>query len=531
MKRSLIPIVCLSFFLGACQSENPYKNAKSAIRVAFNKEPTTLDPRKGTDLHTANVLQMVYEGLMRLDYHGDVTRGVAEIVDVSPDLKTYTFHLRDTIWSDGTKLTASDFADTWISSLSPSHPSPNANHFYYIKNAKSYQEGVAHKDDVGIKVIDSKTLVVELENPLPYFLKLVSTYFYLPTHIEMRKGINTNIVSNGPYKLKDWKHQDELVLEKNNLYWDAKVVSVDHLIFPILDESTALKLYEQGQIDHTGSPTSTLPQDAMASLKKDHALKIQPAAGTYLFRFNTEQNPFNNVKLRKAFNAAINRKEIVDHITQGNQLPAKAMVPPLQNWKEKSYFEDNDVTKAWKLFQEGLNELNIDKDHFPEVTLTYTYSDRNHKIAQAVQQQWNKAFNLDVKLQSQESKVFSENVLKGRYQIALGSWFADFSDPISFLEIFSSKKNSSNRTNWENSEYAQLIHQSNLENSEDKRFDILRKAESILMEQLPIAPLFFASFNYIQTDEIGGVSLSDLGILDFKYAFIDKVENFNDTLQ
>ena len=127
--------------------------------------------------------------------------------------------------------------------------------------------------------------------------------------------------------------------------------------------------------------------------------------------------------------------------------------------------------------------------------------------------------------------MFNDLVSKGSYQIAIGSWYADFSDPISFLEIFDSKTNPANRTSWSDKDYSKLIELSNHEMDTKKRFHYLKQAEGILMENMPIAPIFFAAFNYVQSEEIGGVGLTDLGVLDFKYAFIDKIENFNETLK
>ena len=512
--------------LFSCKSDHSRQNENAVIRIAFDQEPRTLDPRRGTDLQTANVLQMIYEGLMRLDYQGNVIPGIAKSVDISPDHKTYTFILRETNWSDGTPLTAHDFEETWKSSLNPSFPSPNAYQLYYIKGAKAYKEGSNAIEDVGVKAVDSTHLIVELETPTPYFLKLVASYFYLPVSPKMREAKNTEhsiVISNGPYKLKEWKHNNELMMIKNPLYWDAKVVSLDQIALTILDENTSYKMFEMGHLDRTGSPTATLPQDAIPSLRHQRQLKIKPASGTHWFRFNTEAAPLNNAKLRKAFNMALDRKAIVEHVTQGNQIPAIGIVPPSMGWRKNSYYTDNDLPAAWQLFQEALIEMNIDKDSIPSITLTYTPTDREHKIAQTVQQQWNKAFGIQVKLQSQESKIFSENVLKGAYQIASGSWYADFSDPINFLEIFKYKSNSSNRTKWENSEYMQLLDASSDESDNEKRMEYLRQAETVLMDHMPIAPLFFASFNYLENENIGGVGLSDLGILDFKYAFIEEL--------
>lgn len=523
--KNLLIIAIMSFaFLSACQSDSPDKSNKATLKIAFQSEPTTLDPRLGTDLYTANVIQMLYEGLMRIDYQGKVVPGIAEVVDVSPDELTYTFHLRDAVWSDGTALTAKDFKKTWLSLLDPAFPSPNAYQFYYIKGAKEYKENRGSVEDVGIKALDAKTLQVELESPTPYFLKLVSSVFYMPVHPDMRQNKLTenHAISNGPFIVKEWKNNDELVLIKNPNYWDSKIVSIDTLILVILDENTAFKMFVNGHLDRAGSPTSTLPQDSIATLKSQQELKIKPGAGIHWFRFNTEASPLNHAKMRKAFNLALDRKSLVDHVMQGNQIPAIGIIPSVVGWNTgTAYYKDHDIPGAWNLFQEALIEMNIDKDSIPPITLIYAANDRNHKIAQAVQQQWNKAFGIQVKLESQEVKIFAENVLKGNYQIAVGSFFADYSDPISFLEIFKYKKNATNRTRWENPDFTALLNASYRESQPEKRMAILQRAEAILMDHMPVAPICFASFNYLESENIGGVGLSDLGLLDLKYAFIE----------
>lgn len=138
------------------------------------------------------------------------------------------------------------------------------------------------------------------------------------------------MISNGPFKLQEWKHNDELVLIKNPLYWDSKVVSLEKVLLTILDENTSYKMFEMGQLDRVGSPTATLPQDAIAYLRQTKQLKMKPAAATHWFRFNTEAAPMNHIKMRKAFNAALSRQSIVEHVTQGNQTIAMGIVPRWQ---------------------------------------------------------------------------------------------------------------------------------------------------------------------------------------------------------
>ena len=402
--------------------------------------------------------------------------------------------------------------------LSPDFPAPNAYQLYVIKGAKEAKEGQIPLDAVGIKTPDSKTLVVELVQPTPYFLELTSCHFFFPVSKATRENNqnpNEKIVSNGPFVLSRHSQRNEISFAKNNNYWDNKSVNLETITLQILDETTALNLYHSKQIDWAGSPLSTLPQDSLATLKKEEALTIADGSGTYWFRLNTNKLPFNNQKLRQAFALALNREEIVNHVTQGNQVPAIGIIPPSFAGFSQNYFKDNDQENAKKLYKEAIAELGS----LPTITLNFASNDRNHKIAGAVQQQWNKAFGIDIALEAMEPSSLNQRIRQGSYQMTLGSWFADITDPINFLEIFQSKSNPTNQTGWENNNYAQLIDKLNLELAAEKRRELAQKAEKLLIHAMPIIPLFHSSYNTLKNDRLKGVYFSPLGYLDFKNSY------------
>ena len=510
----LLTVGCNREKRAATQEEN--RLARDTVRLAISDDPSSLDPRLGRDLPTATLLHMLYEGLMRTDYDGKIIPGLAREVSLSPDHKIYTFRLRESTWSNGERLTAHHFVNTWKSLLDPKFPAPNAYQFFVIKGAKEAKSGRLPLDAIGIKAIDDETLVVELEAPTPYFLELVSTHFFYPVHPLSKSEA---LISNGPFQLQQWKPMDCLTFVKNHHFWDASEVHLQKISASVLDEHTALTLFENRELSWAGSPMGTIPQDAVVTLKKQRQLHVLPAAGTNWCRFNTAKSPFSSVHMRQAFALAIDRKAIVTHVTQGNQQPAMAIVPPEFGLARKAFFEDHDSPKAWESFQKGLEELNLSKDDLPEIVLRYASSDRNHKVAQAIQQQWVKALGIPVRLQSDETKVFLDHLKQGEYQIALGSWFADYRDPINYLELFKSKENATNLTGWEDPRYTELLTRSSSETDRKKRFELLGEAQEFLMEQMPVAPLFFGAFNYVKSERLIGVYFSDLGTLDFTYAF------------
>ncbi|CDZ81666.1 Stage 0 sporulation protein KA [Candidatus Rubidus massiliensis] len=519
MKRFVISLCyCLiasSFFL-SCHKDT--KKQVNHLKIAISEEPTTLDPRFATDLASMTTIKMLYEGLIRLNCFGKPQYAIAEKIEISPDQKTYTIHLKESKWSDDSPLTAQDFEETWFSVLDSKNLAPNAYQLFMIRGAKDFHLNKVSKNEVGIKASDSKTLVVEIEKPIPYFITLLSSPFFLPVHKTLRQTEEiegTNVPSNGPFTLKDWKKHNELSLTKNYNYVENKQVVFTDIELDVLDENIAYQMFLSNDLDWAGSPMSTLPQDSLQALKHRNLIRYLQAAGTHWLRFNTNDPIFSNKYFRQALSYAINRKDIVDHVTQGHQTPALAIVPPLMGLTSKGYFQDSDNPKAWEAFQLALKELKIDNDQIPELVLSYGASEREHKIAQVLQQQWQKIFSIPIRLEKVESKSYLAKVKSGNYQIAIGSWFADFMDPMNFLEIFKSKANSSNRTSWENETYTTILNQSDEEADETKRKELLVQAEKILMDEMPVAPLFFSTFNFLKSENGQHVSLIPLGYFNF----------------
>lgn len=518
IKIVIFLLTMTSLFTGCKQNNHSKDTEDKVVKISMNSDPQTLDPRLARSLEAVTPLHMLFEGLMRSNPNGNgrPKPGIADHFTLSEDMKTYTFNLRKSIWSNGDPLTANDFIETWKDILRPDFPSPNAYQFYLIKGAKDAKEGKIPFEDVGVKAPDADTIVIELEGPTPYFVELLTTHFFYPVH---RQFSSSNPITNGPFKLEQWQKHRELTVVKNPKYWDAEEVSLNKITLLPLDEHTALRMFENGELEWAGSPLGTIPQDAVKTLRHRHQLRILAAAGTHWFRINTESPPLNSIKMRQALAYALDRKAIVEYVTQGNQRQATAIIPPFFGLPANSFFKDNDIPLAWYAFQDALEELKLSIDEMPGITLCYGNSDRNHKVAQAVQQQWKKALGIDVKLENCEPQVLYDRISRHNYQIAMGAWFADFRDPISFLEVFKYKHNSTNNTQWENKEFIEQLNLSALEKDPAKRYDTLQKAEAILMQNLPVIPVFFGAFNYVKSENLFGVHFSELGYLDFKYAF------------
>ncbi len=526
LKRSIYTLFLLfASIMASCDRKiEPMEGQQSILHISCEGDPQTLDPRLARDLASTTYLQALYEGLTRSQSDGNPSLALAETVSLSPDQKTYTFKLRPSAWSNGEPVTAYDFEQSWKSVLNPQFPAPNAYQLYVIKGAQLAKEGKASLDEVGIYALDQHSLVVELDQPTPYFLNLIATHFFFPVHASMRQTKTSDhpslLITNGPFQLGEWLRHNQLTLMPNAHYWDRSAVNLDKLVFIVLDNPTALQLFQNGELEWTGSPLSTIPTDALQTLKQTNLLHISPAAGVHLFRINTEKPPLNSSKMRYAFALALNRHDLIEHVLQGNQQPALGLTPPL--WLHTvPFFQDGQTQLARQLFKEALEENQFTLQTLPSITLCYATGERPHKIAQVAQQQWKEALGVNVHLQACESKVYFDRLKKQDYQIGVGSWYADFRDPISFLTVFQYKNNGTNNTQWENNRYIDLLKQSFVSTNPHQRELYLKKAESVLIQEMPMIPLFFGSYNYLKHPKVKGVYFSELGYLDFKQAHSD----------
>ncbi|WP_035299216.1 peptide ABC transporter substrate-binding protein [Brevibacillus thermoruber] len=510
---------------GAAQPTAEAKKSGKVLRVNLGYEIPTADPSLSEDPVSAAIVRATFDGLTRTGPDGKPQPSIAEKIDVSADLLTYTFHLRDAKWSNGDPVTAHDFEYAWKRALDPKTGANYAYQLYYLKNGKKANRGEAKLDEVGVKALDAKTLQVTLEQPTPFFLELTSFPTYYPVNKKVAEAnpkwaneAGTH-VGNGPFKLAAWEHKQKLTLVKNDKYWDKDAVKLDRIEGTMVeDENTELAMFDNGELDWAGQPLGQLPPDALPYLKEEGLLQTQPIAGVYYYKFNTEQPPFTNAKIRKAFSYALNRKALSDEGVIGTHLPALGFVPPTMTVSSHPYFKDNDAETAKKLLAEGMKELGISK--LPPITLSYNTSEAHKKIAEAIQKQWRQTLGAEVKLENKEWKVFLEDLHNGSYQIARYGWLGDFNDPINYLELFMEKDGGNNDTHWENAEYRKLLTQSATQTDPEKRRELLAQAEAILMDEMPVLPIYYYTQSYVKRDHVQGVLIDGLGFIDWKWASI-----------
>jgi len=522
--------VFLVLFATSCHDKNEAPKKKTPdqkiLRFYLQNEPQSMDPGKGGARRSQVVLRELFEGLMRIDANGRPSFASAKSVDVSDDKTTYTFYLRPSLWSNGQPVTAHDFVYSWKRMVAQDAPTAFSYAFYCIKNARKANMGIATLDDVGVTALDNHTLRVELEHPTPYFVELTSNPLYSPIckSVEQRNpswhaAAGPDFVTNGPFTLETWNPFSEIVLAKNEYYWDKASVPTQKITFPILeDPQTALNMYEAGLLDWVGDPFGDLPADAIAKLKAEQKLQLREIGSANWLEVNVNHPLLRSTKIRKALAMAINRQEIADHLLQGNEKPAYSIVPETLTLLTKPTFKDNDIETAKILFNEGLQELNLDKNALPPITLS-TYSEPLQKaLAEAIREQWERALGLTVSISSTDRTSHLTSISKGEFDIAALTWYTFYHDPIYNMELlkYSTGGHNYNGTHWEHPHYAKLLDDSDNEPNLAARDAILQEAEEFLMEELPVIPLCYNTSKYVKNNAVFGESLSPIGMLELK---------------
>ncbi|SFS81296.1 peptide ABC transporter substrate-binding protein [Marininema halotolerans] len=494
-------------------------------------EPTSLDPAKAFDGNSMEVVNNLFEGLMRLDKNHQPQPASAKTIEKSQDGLTYTFTLRDDLlWSNGEPVTAQDFEVAWKRVMDPNMASSAASLMNPIKNAQAYNEGKAKAEDVGVKAKNVNTLVVTLEQPTPYFEQLTAYTPFMPVY---SKGIKKekhpfskgkSYVSNGPFMMKAWKHDDRIIAVKNEKYHDAKNVSLEEIDWGMnKDRATVYQQYQAGEMNYIDS--TSIPPDLLGKLIEKGDATVSDGGGVDFYRLNVKKKPFTNAKIRKAFSLAIDRQTIVDQVVQGRQQIALAYVSPgtmthsgdFRKDGKVAYLSDHDGQQAKKLLKEGMKEEGITK--LPKVEILFSQDEKNRKVAEVIQEMWHKYLGANVTLKAQEAKVFLNNRTRGNYMVARSSFLPDYNDPYNYLESFQTN-HPMNQTGWSDKEYDALLHGAYTAKNEARRMELLHRAEEVLMDQMPVIPLYYYNNIEMKKSTVHGVLSHPTGPRDYRFAEI-----------
>ncbi|WP_264289211.1 ABC transporter substrate-binding protein [Duffyella gerundensis] len=471
---------------------------KQEIVRHIKDEPASLDPAKAVGLPEIQVIRDLYEGLTNQNASGKVVPGVAESWQ-SSDNKTWIFTLRkDARWSNGEPVTADDFVYSWQRLVDPKTSSPFAwfAGLSGIENADVIAKGSMGVDKLGVTALDKHRLKVTLVRPVPYFPSLTANFSLYPVSktIIAQHGSDwtqpANLVGNGAYKLQDRVVNEKIVLVRNDRYWDnAHSVLTKVTFLPINEESSATKRYRAGDIDITES----FPKNMYALLKKTLPGEVYTPdqLGTYYYAFNTEKGPTADVRVRQALSMTIDRRIIAEKVLGTGEKPAWHFTPdvtagftPAQSMLQQHSQEELNVQAKTLLAAAGYGPSKP-----LHLSLLYNTSENHQKLAIAVASMWKKTLGADVKLQNQEWKTYIDSRNSGNFDVIRASWVGDYNEPSTFLSLLTSG-HSGNIARFKNSDYDAVMAQASMESSDSARNDDYNRAEHILAEQAPIAPVY-----------------------------------------
>ncbi|QXD22379.1 peptide ABC transporter substrate-binding protein [Opitutia bacterium ISCC 51] len=510
-RPTILVFASLSLALStACKKKTtPVENgiAQQILHVGNGLELQELDPHIITGISEIKTLSALFEGLVgQAPEDLSPVSGLASSWEVSDDGKTYTFHLREGLtWNNQTPLSARDFSFSFKRMLNPKLGAANAYLLFVLKNARSYFEGKVAWSEVGVRVENDRKLILELENPTPYFLRLLShpAWYPVPEKVLSQFGDPLgratgwtragNLVSSGAFQLVDWRINERLQLVRNPHYWDNDTTRLEEIYFyPTENREAEERAYRGGQLHITEAmPTSQVKHYRD---KEDPALQIDPYLGTYYLQLNTRTKPLDDPRVRRALSLVINRNLITEKITQGGQQPAWHFTPPETAGYTVPMSGSENEAQAKRL----LNEAGFPNgENFPKLTYLYNTSENHKAIAEAIQHTWQSSLGIQIELINQEWKVYTQSRESGEFDILRASWVADYEDPISFLDVMSSKSGN-NFTGWTSPNYDQLLEQSHSSANQAVRYDLLGKAEELLVEEQPIIPLYFYTSVYLK---------------------------------
>ncbi|MFR1708603.1 MAG: peptide ABC transporter substrate-binding protein [Clostridium sp.] len=509
-------------------------------KIVYNlgADPKTIDPQLNSAVDGSTIIHNAFEGLMREDESSKIVPGTAESYEVSDDGTVYTFHLRENAkWSDGKPVVAGDFVYAWKRALNPKVAAEYAYQLFYIKNGEAYYNGEGKAEEVGVKAIDDKTLEVTLEAPVPYFLSLAAFPTYFPVRQDVIEGNEEKwalkpdtYISNGPFKMSDWKEKESITFVKNENYWDAENVKLETLEVRLIDDQiTYLNAFKSGEIDIIESP----PQAEIPTLLAEGTAKIYPYLGTYFYVINVSDKAkdvdpkaaevLSNPKFRKALSLAIDKQLIVDKVAQGGQTPATSYVPAgIIDSAGKEFQKDYspkgaNIEEAKKLLAEAGYP---NGEGAPTITFTFNTDQGHQNIAQAIQDMWKTNLGINVELKNEEWAVFQDTRNNFQYSIARHGWIADYNDPMTFLDMWTTG-NGQNNSGYSNKEYDKLISAAKVELDDAKRTELLHKAEDILMDESPIIPIYYYTNVLCIDQNVKGTYKSPLGQMEFRDAYVE----------
>lgn len=492
------------------RSAYPGTTEENAITVNIASEPPEMFSVTMTDTTSFSVLRHIIDNLMMLDENNKPIPGVAKDYSVSEDELTYTFNLREGMkWTNGEPVTAHDFVFAWKALLTPDFASDYAYFGYIFKNGLAFNQGKVGEEELGFKALSDYQLEVTLENPASYFLSTLAFGVFAPVNEKAYNEFGTSygtdankMVYNGPFKMSTWDHESKIVLEKNADYYNADQISLEKITMVMInDTNSALNAFRAGEVDMIG-----LNGDQSKQIKGEgFPVYTYDDGATFYLEYNLTEPQLQNANLRKALTYAIDKQAFVDAIVKNSSRAASSFTAPALNGLEKSFHEEVgdliptlDVDKAKEYYAKALEELGVDK---VELTMISDDSDTAVKNASFVQEQLKVNLGIDIKVESMPFKSRLERMSNKDFSIVFAGWGPDYNDPMTFLDMFETG-NGNNHTSYTNPAYDELLGKIRKELDPNTRFGYLMDLEKMLMEDLPISPVYWRARDYVVSGKI-----------------------------
>lgn len=516
--RAFIGIAAAALMLSACGGPSPSSSSTAGLETTFRRgigaNPDSVDPHKAQGTWENDVIGDMFIGLFTDDAKAQPIPGIAESWTVSDDRLTWTFKLRRTSWSDGTPLTAKDFEYSFRRMQDPATlGAVYASVLYPIKNAQAVNGGSLPPDQLGVRAIDDYTLEIQLEYPAPYLPGLLKHYtaFPVPRHAIEQHGDQwtrpENIVVNGAFKLAEWRSGDFLRVVKNESFDDAANVCFNEVIFFTQpDHDSMVRRAQAGEIDMNNSfPTGQLEQ---VEKKLPGWPRVAPMMATTYITANSTRAPFDDKRVRKALALAIDREHITQNILKGGEIPAYSFVPESINgypqtgrltWADQPLDQRRTEAKAL-LEQAGFGPGN-------PLTFEYIYrsTGNNPRIAPVLQENWTRIAEwVRPEIRQVETKDLYKQMQQKDFTLSDGGWVADYNDAYNFLYLLDSRTGPMNYGGYSNPAYDALIDRSNLELDPQKRADLLRQAEQMMLDDTGVIPVLIRVTQDIVSPQITG---------------------------
>jgi oligopeptide transport system substrate-binding protein len=502
------------------------------MRYISGSEPETLDPHLSTGQPEARIYLALFEGLT--EYHpvtGQAIPAIAERWEPNADNTEFVFHLRrNARWSSGDPITARDFVYAMRRSLDPALAARSAYLAYYIVGAQAYNEGKGRAEDVGVAAIDEYTLRIRLTQPVPYLTGLLAHQFF---RLVPQKAIDKygdawtrpeNIVTCGAFKVETWRSYDRLIVVRDPMYWDASKVRLDRIIFyPLEDNTTKMNLYKAGEVDAVYN--HTVPYAWVDEMRRFRDYQDKPENAIEYYMLNTRKPPMDDIRVRRAFNMAIDKVALAAY---------RRVVKPLTAFSPEGIFpgypqpkgDPFDPNRARELLaQAGYRDASgqYDPSTFPatSIEISYNTTESNRETAEFVQAQWKRNLLITVPLRNHEWKTFLDSRAKLQYSgAARAGWVGDYMDPYSFLDLFSTPTGD-NGTGWWDPKYVAMLREANSQRDQMKRYELLARAEAFLLAVQPVIPLYTSATDALTKPYVKGLYANPLMLHPWKYVYIE----------